>query len=74
MLLTELQSLLDKLALPCTFDELMIQCELNSIDYDIVLELRERFQEEYQDGELLDENSFEELENYFDDEFYKQDD
>ena len=74
MLLTELQSLLDKLSLPCTFSELMTQCELNCIHPDRVKELHERFHEEYSDDELIDESSFDELENYFDEEFYKQDD
>jgi hypothetical protein len=73
MLLTELQSLLDKLSLPCTFSELMTQCELNNIHPDMIKELTERFQEEYPNDELIDESSFDELENYFDEEFYKQD-
>jgi hypothetical protein len=74
MLLTELQSLLDKLSLPCTFSELMTQCELNCIHPDMIKELTERFQEEYSNDELIDESSFDELENYFDEEFYRQDD
>jgi gamma-glutamyl-gamma-aminobutyrate hydrolase PuuD len=74
MLISELQSLLDKLSLPCTFSELMTQCELNCIHPDMIKELCERFQEEYsEDDELIDESSFDELENYFDEEFYRQD-
>ena len=52
----------------------MTQCELNCIHPDMVKELHERFYEEYSDDELIDESSFDELENYFDEEFYKQDD
>ena len=73
MLLTELQSLLDKLLLPCTFEELMTQCELNCIRPDIIKELCERFQEEYSEAGLIDESLFYELDNYFDEEFYRQD-
>jgi hypothetical protein len=71
MLLTELQSLLDKLFLPCTFAELMTQCELNCIHPDVIKELCERFQEEDSEVEIIDESSFYELENYFDEEFYR---
>jgi hypothetical protein len=64
---------MDKLSLPCTYQELLIQLELNNVEPDIMRELKERFEEEYQGEELISENSFEEANQYFDEEFYHKD-
>jgi hypothetical protein len=69
MLLFEIQSLLDNLSLPCSFQELVNQYDLCNIPPRVQEELFERFSE----FEQISEEDFEELENYFDEEFFKQD-
>lgn len=62
MLLFELHDLLDQVVFPCTYNKLMVQCEKKRIPEHIVRELEEKFKEEFQDGGLIDEYCFEELE------------
>jgi hypothetical protein len=63
--------LLDKLSLPCDYQDFVTQLEnpILSIKSEVKDELMERFK----DDEIIDESSFEELDNYFDEEFFKQD-
>ena len=61
--LLETNNLLSEIELPCTYAELLIQCEKLGVSTEIVEVLIERFQGYEEIGELIDESDFEELEH-----------
>jgi len=72
MLIVELNALFEAVEFPCTYEELMIQCEKTGMPAHIVEELIERFSEYSSTDEEIDQDSFEEFESY-DEEFFGQD-
>lgn len=75
MLLTDFQIIADRLAFPCTYDELLEQMDRHCIRQTVIDEVAERFREEYEgttDPIYLDD--FKEVEEYPDDEVFNQDD
>lgn len=66
MNIVETQQFFSKIQFPCTYEELLVQCELENIDELLITELAERFAEEWAGtGEYLSEEDFEEYEGYF---------
>jgi hypothetical protein len=71
MLIVDLKQLFDEIDFPCSYDELMIQCDKTNQPLSVIDELIERFEEEYSEsGELIDTGDFPEIDDTFEEDFF----
>ncbi|MDL2224394.1 hypothetical protein LJB92_03680 [Bacteroidales bacterium OttesenSCG-928-M06] len=71
MLIADLKRLFEEVDFPCSYYELMIQCDKTNQSLLVVDELKERFEEEFSEsGELIDTDDFPEIDDTFEEEFF----